>query len=280
MMLLTFALISIAVVCGAEPLEERIAHSDPSSYKQLSAVHKGAGEMKFTGLLRYSDLTSNFLYLHAGVILPKGGIGHHFHHKIEEMFVILDGEAEFTINGRTSRLIGPVAVPCKMGNSHGIYNHSDKPIRWLNFAVSLKKSMRGDAFDLGDDRVGAPLDEKPVFVSTSLVLERLRDKRHRDAEAGVLYRRALRPAVFSTPWSYVDHMVVPAGAATGKRRLEDAEEVCYVMGGSGVIRIGEEEAAIKEGDAIPIRFAEELSYVNQSEGDLELLVIGIGTQDK
>ena len=110
------AIVLVAAVCGAGPLEKRIVYNDPASYQRLSAVHQGAGEIKFRGLLDSSVLTTNFLFLHAGVILPKGGIGHHFHHEMEEMYVILEGEAEFTINGRTSRLKGPVAVPCKIGS--------------------------------------------------------------------------------------------------------------------------------------------------------------------
>ena len=43
------------------------------------------------------------------------------------MYVIFNNEAEFTINGRTSQLKGPAAAPCKMGQSHAIYNHTDKP---------------------------------------------------------------------------------------------------------------------------------------------------------
>ena len=48
---------------------------------------------------------------------PKGGVGHHFHNRTEEMFVIFDGDAEFTIDGRTSRLKGTVGAPVRMGHS-------------------------------------------------------------------------------------------------------------------------------------------------------------------
>jgi hypothetical protein len=51
----------------------------------------------------------------------------------------LNGEAEFTINGRTAKIQAPAIVPCKMGDSHAIYNPSGEQIRWLNFAVSLNK---------------------------------------------------------------------------------------------------------------------------------------------
>ena len=48
------------------------------------------------------SLDTNLYFLHRGVIEPKSGIGAHFHNQCEEMFVIFDGEAQFTIDGRTS----------------------------------------------------------------------------------------------------------------------------------------------------------------------------------
>jgi hypothetical protein len=75
------------------------------------------------------------------------------------MYVIFDGEAEFTVNGRTSKIKGPALVPCKMGDAHGIYNSSGKTLKWMNFGVSTTKG-RGDNFDLGDTRAGATLDAR------------------------------------------------------------------------------------------------------------------------
>src|SRR5690606_37741069 len=107
---------SLIATCGIAQPSDRVAHNDPARYRELSAVHAGAGKMGFTQLIGRDDLSANFLYLHAGAIAPKSGIGHHFHHSIEEMYVILNGEAEFTINGRTSKIKAPAIVPCKMNN--------------------------------------------------------------------------------------------------------------------------------------------------------------------
>ncbi|HWA32735.1 MAG TPA: cupin domain-containing protein, partial [Cyclobacteriaceae bacterium] len=203
--LFAFFLTVMAVYGTAQP-KSRVIHNDPEKYRELSAVHAGAGKMGFTQLIGRNDLATNFLYLHTGVIDAKSGIGHHFHHNIEEMYVILNGEAEFTINGRTSKIKAPAVVPCKMGDSHAIYNPSGERIRWMNFAVSLNKG-RSDNFDLGDARVGATLDPIPAFVSSRLEREKLKANNPAYSGNGILARRLIGPEVFSTDWSHVDHVV-------------------------------------------------------------------------
>jgi mannose-6-phosphate isomerase-like protein (cupin superfamily)/heme-degrading monooxygenase HmoA len=259
---------------NAQSLQERIVPNDPAKYRELSAVHAGAGKMGFTQLIGRNDLGTNFLYLHTGVIQPKSGIGHHFHHSIEEMYLILDGEAEFTINGRTSRIQAPAVVPCKLGDSHAIYNPTDAPLKWLNFAVSLHKG-RGDAFDLGDDRVGAALDPVPSFVSARLEQDKLRDNQTNAPGEGVLYRRLISPEVFSTDWNYVDHVVIPKGSAMGPRQLTGVEEVYYVLAGNGSLAVNDRKADFKADDAFFGGLGETVAISNSGDNNLELLVVGI-----
>src|SRR5690348_5634174 len=147
-----FTLLLACELLAREPLVSRIAHTDPSRYHQSSAVHAGAGHMAFTALFDEHTLATNLEFLHRGVIYPKSGIGHHFHNQCEEMFVILDGEAQFTIDGRTSLLKGPAGAPCRMGHSHAIYNPTARPVQWMNINVSAAKGSY-DAFDLGDPRL-------------------------------------------------------------------------------------------------------------------------------
>ena len=98
-------LMTLAGLCfAAEPLTQRIAHNDPSTYRAAKRVHAGAGELLFSGMFDAQTFRTNLIFLHRGVIPPGGGIGHHFHNHMEEMFVILDNEAQFTIDGRTSTL--------------------------------------------------------------------------------------------------------------------------------------------------------------------------------
>ena len=255
-----------------EPLTQRIAHSDASKYRSIRSVHAGAGELKFTGLFDASTFSTNFIFLHRGVIPPGGGIGHHYHNHMEEMFVILDGEAEFTVDGRTSVLQGPAGAPCRMGRSHAIYNPGTKPVEWMNIAVGSIKD-KYDASDLGDDRVGVTKDAKPVFINMRLDRALLRP-----GPGGVMTRRALTPEVFYTNWSYVDHVLVPAGGTLPAHRHEGVEEFYYVMAGAGTATVGNESAPVAKGDAVPVFLNEVHSFKNTGAEPLEMMVVGVARQ--
>ena len=184
---------------------------------QLTAVHAGAGNMAFAGLLARGAVTPHFNFLHRGEIPAGSGIGHHFHNTAEEMFVILGGEAQFTVDGRTSIVKGPAAVLCKLGHSHAIYNHSTQPLQWMNWQVGATPNV-SDAFDLGDARVGVPLDPIPVFMTARL--DRALARPAADAP-GVTTRRLYQPQVFTTPWTYVDHVLVAPGTTTPAKAHDD-----------------------------------------------------------
>jgi mannose-6-phosphate isomerase-like protein (cupin superfamily) len=125
-----FLLAALCMVClfARDPLAQRVRHNDPANYRPSKAVHCGAGELNYSAMFDAKDFNTNVLFLHRGVIAPKSGIGHHFHNQMEEMFVILNGEAEFTIDGRTSLIKGPAGAPCRMGHSHAIYNPTGRPV--------------------------------------------------------------------------------------------------------------------------------------------------------
>ena len=270
-----------AVPLGArEPLAQRIAHTEPAKYRPSKSVHHGAGQLDYMALLDSHSLDTNLFFLHRGIIEPKSGIGHHFHNNCEEMFVIFDGEAQFTIDGRTALLKGPAGAPCRMGHSHAIYNPTDKPLQWMNINVSALKGDY-DAFDLNDARADVQLDPVPVFMTMILDRALLRPT---DAMYGgkgtVQYRRALAPSVFAGPWAYVDHLVLPPATSTGAHMHRGLAEFYYVMNGEGEVKIAaqgpaSETAGIHAGDAVPVQIGEMHSFTNTGNQPLEFLIVGV-----
>jgi mannose-6-phosphate isomerase-like protein (cupin superfamily) len=255
-------------------IEKRIIRADPSKYNHLTAVHDGAGTMDFRVMLGTNAVEPNLIFFHRGVINPKSGIGQHFHNRCEEMFIILDGKAEFTVDGRTSVLEGPAGVPDRMGHAHAIYNPTDQPLQWLNINVGMSKVY--DAFNLGDAHMNAPIDPVPQFISFRLDRALLRPVNGMDGGTGtVQYRRALEPTVFSTTWSYVDHLVLPPGSSLGSKAKPDFAEVYYAMSGSGDVKLGSETSTIHSGDVMPVQLNEAREIKNTGTDPLEFLIIGV-----
>jgi len=252
----------------AQTLASRITHYDLAKTANIKAVHDGAGTMNFGPLMTDKTLSTNLLFLHRGVLHAHSGIGQHFHNHCEEMFVVFDGEAEFTINGRTSLLTGTVGAPDRMGSSHAIYNPTDHDVEWMNINVGTSKVY--DAFNLGDDRVGAPKDKIPQFVTMHLDKALLKPT----AVQGVSRRRALGPSVFYTAWSYVDHVLVQPGATLPQTRYADMSEAYYVISGDGSVTVNGETVSIKKGDAIPVDLNQAKSFKGGS-APLELMIIGV-----
>jgi mannose-6-phosphate isomerase-like protein (cupin superfamily) len=235
--------------------------------------------------------------MHVGPLGPKSSIGAHFHNDSEEMFLILDKDCQFTINGQTAVLQAPVGVPCQLSHNHAVYNPTDEPAEWVNFNVRLgdPQAMGGrggrgaggwlssflqdptGTFDIGDDRAAARLEPHPTFVNTKqIVKETARAIANMDGgEGSVSYRRLLGPAVFSTNWAYVDYYSVPKGGSIGAHLHNGVEEVYLVIKGEGTTKVNDETAPLKKGDAVPIKAKDVHSFVNTGAGDFDLIVYGV-----
>jgi len=261
----------VGILYAREPLAQRIVHTDPARQQTVKGVHEGAGEIRYQVLLDRHSLDTNLQFLHRGVLQPKSSMGNHFHNNCEEMYVILDGEAQFTVDGRTSLLRAPAGAPCRAGHSHALYNPTDRPVQFLNVNVTLLRG-ENDAFNTGDPRIDVPLDPIPVFMAVRF------DRALLKPLGPVEYRRALPPSVFAGPWAYTDHVLLPPGAALPAEIHRGVAEVYYVMSGSGRATVGSESAPLRGGDAMPVQLNERHSIANAGPEPLEMLVFGISRE--
>lgn len=257
------------------PLAQRIVHYDPVKVRKSPAVHDGAGVMNIGSLLENEHTDTNLWFLHRGNIPPKTGVGHHFHNNCEEMFIVLDGEAQFTIDGHTALLKGPAGAPVRMGHSHAVYNATDQPVEWMNINVSAIKGVY-DAFNLGDSRATAQLEPIPTFMTLRLDRSLLRPAAALNGGKGTVQaRRALDASVFLGPWGYVDHLLIPPGASIGPVTDAESGGLYYVLAGEGTVTVGSETASIKAHDTVPLNFNQTRAFEATGNAPLELMAIGV-----
>jgi mannose-6-phosphate isomerase-like protein (cupin superfamily) len=270
------AIMASAQQGGRPAATARVVKNDPSKLRAQPKIHDGSGTMAFTQLFGGRDVSTNLMYLHAGVMNANSSIGEHFHHSMEEMYVLLEGEAEFTVNGRTSLIKAPALVPCKLGNAHGMYNTSGKTVKWLNFGVGKTRGNNGGVFNLGDPRLPGttPLDAIPQFVSGRLERDKLRANNPNYAGTGVLARRIFNPDVFQTNWNSVDHVIIPAGTTMGARSMDGFEEIYYVVNGSGAVDLNGKKLSVGQDDAFCGLLGEKVNIAS-TDKELELLIVEI-----
>ena len=137
------------------PLASRIGHTDPAKAMPGKNVHQGTGTLGIQTLLGRGTV-KNLAFMHHGPLGPKSSIGHHFHTNSDEMFLILDGDCQFTVNGQTALIKGPAGVPCKSGSAHAVFNPSAKPVDWVNFQVLVADPVQPAAGGSYAQGPGAP----------------------------------------------------------------------------------------------------------------------------
>ena len=192
------------------------------------------------------------------------------------MFVILDGEAQFTVDGRTSTLKGPAGAPARMGHAHAIYNATDKPVQWLNINVASFRGMY-DNFDLGDDRVGAPLDRgaavhQHAARSGAAAADRGPPGRHRH---GAVSPRARPDRSSSRP----GHTSITCCCRLGRRSGPGSEPgiggFYYVMSGEGTATVAGRPRRSRPATRSRCGSGKPKAFENTGTAPLEFLVVGV-----
>ena len=256
----------------------RIAHARKENMQQIDEVHGGAGSILFDRVFEREDFATDWSFIHAASLLPGGGIGHHRHEHCEEIFVTVDNAAQFTHTGRTTEVVGPAAVPLRTGETHGIYNHTDRETRWYNFHVVLP-GKGSDSTDLGDDRADAELESAERLPVGRLDRKLLKYSRSHGGRGEIGAHMVWQSQDFRTNFGFLGLALLPPDTSVGYHRHDTLEECYIILQGSGRMTVDDETAEVFPGDVIPNRLGGSHGLYNHTHEELEILVVAV-TQEK
>ncbi len=255
-------------------------HTDPSKYRGISNAHGGAGTIPFMELLNHEVFDTNFLFVHRAELPPKTGIGEHIHRDMEEMYFIFNGTAQFTVNGRTAELAGGCCVLCPKGGSHGIYNHTDETLQWLNVAVSMEKG-KGDSIDYKDDLTNKKVESPAPFLWTPIDRSLQKPAAHAHGGKGSIpFKRLWANDSFQTDWDFVDHCVLPPDTSIGYHQHNAIEEIYYLVSGRGRMTVNDHTFDVGPGDAVPCTLHDSHGLYNNGREDIVLIVNSCSSRGK
>ena len=253
-----------------------IAHTDPARFKDASNVHGGAGTIRIMSLLEKPTFQTPWLFIHRAVLLPGSGIGHHAHDTCEEMFTILDNAACFTHNGNTAEVRGAAMVPCRKGESHGIYNHTSQDTQFMNFCV-LSPGGSYDCRDFNDNLINAKpgsIEQVPVrWIDRRLLT--YTDQPAHQGRGRIGIRGLWTHEDFKTTWGFIHHLLISPRCSIGYHRHETIEECYMVLAGRGRVTVDDETRCIGVGDAVLNRLGGAHGVYNDGHMPLELLNMAV-----
>ena len=252
-----------------------IGRTDPSKFADAPNCHDGAGTIRYMSLQESETFGTNLLFVHRGVLPPKSGIGEHIHRRMEEMYIVFDGSANFTVNGRTAELPAGSMALCKMGSSHGIYNAGDKPVQFMNLGVAWEKG-KYDSIEYKDDLSNARVESPPPFVWAQFDRSLLHPAKNAHRGKGaIMFRRVWANDSFTTNWYFIDHCLLLPDTSIGYHQHNTIEEIYYVMEGHGRFTVNDTTFDVGPGDALPCRLHDSHGLYNNTKEPLEILVFSV-----
>ncbi|MHB9028999.1 MAG: cupin domain-containing protein [Candidatus Latescibacterota bacterium] len=250
--------------------------TDPARYRE---VDYGGGPVHEMTILDSALMGTNILYMKRGVIPPGRGIGEHGHRNAEEMYIVFNASAEFTVDGRTALLPAGSSALCPLGSTHALYNNSDVPLEWMTIAASKDKGKGDEGIAYGAVPIKAKIESPAPFrwERFDRTLCKWVGPAHR-GKGKILNRRPWLDGNFETNWVRVGHCILPPDTSIGYHRHDGMEEVYYIMSGLGRSTVNGVTWDARAGDALPCTIHDSHGIYNNSKEDLDLFVFMVSLE--
>ncbi len=138
----------------SQPLESppqfKWARFDRSLLTPSGPAHKGKGTILYRRIWDIESRRTGWKRISHAVLPPGTSIGYHQHNSDEEIYYIMDGTGRITVNDVTWDVRKGDALPCRLGESHGLYNNSDDIMEIFICRVVANPDGRG-VVEFGDD---------------------------------------------------------------------------------------------------------------------------------
>ena len=103
----------------------------------MDSSHDGSGPVDLYEIWEKSDFLSNIDFVDRVVIPPRSTVGTHRHGDNEEMYIVLSGTADMTIEGKAVTVRKGDMILNPPNGEHGLQNNSDDDIDLLVIQVAL-----------------------------------------------------------------------------------------------------------------------------------------------
>jgi mannose-6-phosphate isomerase-like protein (cupin superfamily) len=115
------------------------AHLPSGVYLFADLPVRSTDNLEYRPIMQGQTIDACNFSVHESSLAPDSEPHPPHHHKGEEMFVILDGTLEVTINGMASRVTRGSVAFIGSGDEHGIRNVGDKPAKYYVFELGPQK---------------------------------------------------------------------------------------------------------------------------------------------
>jgi mannose-6-phosphate isomerase-like protein (cupin superfamily) len=115
------------------------AHLPSGVYVFADLPVRSAANLEYRPIMQGQTIDACNFSVHESSLAPNSEPHPPHHHKGEEMFLILDGTLEVTINGTASRVTRGSVAFIGSGDEHGIRNVGDKPAKYYVIELGPQK---------------------------------------------------------------------------------------------------------------------------------------------
>ncbi|WP_035796778.1 cupin domain-containing protein [Kitasatospora mediocidica] len=197
----------------------------------VHGVHGTEGLTHWTCLARRTGLLGSWEAIEWACLPPGAISGEHLHTRTEEVYVLLSGRGEITLDGRAVHVEAGDVVLTGLGSRHGLRNTGPEPLEWLVIEMTAVRLPEQHPTDLAPTPTptpaGPPIRSTVVTnlrrvgsidprVVLSGPLRRLRITRLAAGERADLTTDGVEHTVFVTAGS---GRAAPGGAQTGVLRV-------------------------------------------------------------